>query len=55
LKFVKNLKGVGLNGKAYTEKLIVVFNHNVLNLYFTESKSTMYASYHDIAYELPNP
>jgi len=24
------------------EELIVVFNHNVINLYFTANKSTMY-------------
>ena len=29
------------------EEFIVAFNHNVINLYFTENKSTMYASYHD--------
>jgi len=29
------------------EELIVVFNHNVINLYFTANKSTVYA------YELP--
>ena len=27
------------------EELIVVFNHNVKNLYFTSNKSTMYTSY----------
>jgi len=25
------------------EEVIVVFNHNVINLYFTAKKSTMYA------------
>jgi len=35
------------------EELIVVFNHNVINLYFTANKSTMHTSYYDKAYELP--
>jgi len=34
------------------EELIVVFNHNVINLYFTANKSTMYTSYYDKVYEL---
>jgi len=29
------------------EGLIVVFNHNVINLYFTANKSTMHTSYYD--------
>jgi len=29
------------------EELIVVFNHNVINLYFIANKSTMYTSYYD--------
>jgi len=34
------------------EKSIVVFNHNVIKLYFTAYKSTMYTSYYDTAYKL---
>jgi len=34
------------------EELIVVVNHNVINLYFTANKSTMYMSYCDKVYEL---
>jgi len=37
-------------GKA--EELIVAFNHNVINLYFTANKSTMYTSNYDKLYEL---
>jgi len=32
------------------EDLIVVFNHNVINLYITAKKSTMYMSYYDKVY-----
>jgi len=34
------------------EELIVVFNHNVINLYLTANKKTMYTSYFDKVYEL---
>jgi len=34
------------------EELIAVFNRNVINLYFTANKSTMYTSYYDDVYEL---
>jgi len=34
------------------EELIVVFNHNAINLYFTANKSTMYTSCYDKVYEL---
>jgi len=34
------------------EELIAVFNYNVINLYFTANKSTMYTSYNDKVYEL---
>jgi len=34
------------------EELIVLFNHSVINLYFTANKSTMHKSYHDKVYEL---
>jgi len=34
------------------EELIVVFNHNAINLYFNANKSTMYTSYYDKVYEL---
>ena len=34
------------------EELIVVFNHNVINLYFTANKSSMYKSYYDKVYQL---
>jgi len=43
-KFINDLKGAWLNGRVQTaEELIVVFNHNVINLYFTANESTMYA------------
>ena len=29
------------------QELIVVFNHNVINLYFTANKSTMHTSVYD--------
>jgi len=32
------------------KKLIVEFNHNIVNLYFTANKSTMYISYYDKVY-----
>jgi len=32
------------------EKLIVVFKHNVINLYFTGNKSIIYMSYYDKVY-----
>jgi len=41
-----------LKGPYRAEKSIVVFNHNVIKLYFTASKSTMYASYSDKVYKL---
>jgi len=31
---------------------IVVFNHNVINLYLIANESTMYKSYYDKVYEL---
>jgi len=31
---------------------MVVFNHNVMNMYFTVNKSTMYASSYDKVHEL---
>jgi len=34
------------------KELIVVYIHNVINLYCTANKSTMYASYYDKVYEL---
>jgi len=34
------------------EELIAIFNHNVINLYFTASKSTVHTSYYDKVYEL---
>jgi len=34
------------------EESIGVFNHNVINLYFTANKSTMYTSYYHKVYEL---
>jgi len=33
------------------EDFIVVFNHNVINLYFNANTSIMYTSYHDKVYE----
>jgi len=36
-----------MRSPARAEELIVVFNHNVINLYFTANKCTMYV------YELP--
>ena len=33
-------------------ELIVAFDHNVINLYFTANKSSMYTSYYDKVYEL---
>jgi len=41
-----------LKGPYRAEKSIVVFNHNVIKLYFTANKSTMYASYYDKVYKL---
>jgi len=53
LQFVKYLKGARFNGGVQrVEELIVVFNHNVINLYFTANKSTMHTSYYDKVYEL---
>jgi len=54
LQFVKNLKGARFKWKSpgRVEELLVVFNHNVINLYFTANKSTMYTSYYDKVYEL---
>jgi len=54
LQFVKDLKGARLNGRCpgRVEELIVVFNHNVINLYFTANTSTMYTSYYDKVYKL---
>jgi len=34
------------------EELILVFNHNIINLYFTANKSTLYTSYYGKVYEL---
>jgi len=34
------------------EEFIVVFNHNVINLYFTANKSTVHTSCYDKVYEL---
>jgi len=34
------------------EELIVVVNQNVIKLYFTANKNTMYTSYYDKIYEL---
>ena len=39
-------------GTTGVEEIIVVFNHNVINLCFTADKSTMYTSYYDKVYEL---
>jgi len=52
LKFVKYLKGARLNGGVQIEELIFVFNHNVINLFFTANKSTMYTSNYKKVYEL---
>ena len=42
-KFIKDLKGAWLNGVQIEQReLIVVVNYNVINLYFTANKSTMY-------------
>jgi len=38
-------------GVQRAEELTIVFNHNVINLYFTANKSTMYTSYYDKAHE----
>ena len=46
-KFIKYLKG-----PDRVEELIVVFNHNVINMHFTANNNTMYASYYDKVYEL---
>ena len=35
-----------------SKELIVVFNHKVINLYFTGNKNTTYTSYYDKVYEL---
>jgi len=51
LQFVKDLKGTGLNGGVQIEEMIVVFNHNVINLNFNPNKSTMYTSYYDKVYD----
>ena len=40
-------KGAKLNGGVQVEEFIVVFNHDVINLYFTAHKSTTYTSYYD--------
>jgi len=34
------------------EELIVIFNHNVINLYFSANKSIMYMSDYDKVYKL---
>jgi len=41
---------IKLKGPYRAEKSIVVFNHNVTNLYFTANKSTMCTSYYDKVY-----
>jgi len=38
---------IKLRSPDRAEELIVVFNHNVINLYFSANKSIMYASYYD--------
>ena len=53
LQFVEDLKSARLNaGPDRAEELIFEFNHNVINLYFTVTKSTMYTGYYDKVYEL---
>jgi len=42
---------IKLKGPYRGDKSIVVFNHNVINLYFTANKSTMYAIYYDKVYQ----
>ena len=36
-----------MKGPYRAEKSIVVFNHNVIKLYFTANKSTMYTTFYD--------
>jgi len=43
---------IKLKGPYRADKSIVVFNHNVIKLYFTANKSTMYTNYYDKVYEL---
>ena len=50
-QFVKDLKDTRLSGGVQIEELIVVFNHNVINLYFTTNKSSMYMSYYNKVHE----
>jgi len=43
---------IKLRSPDRAEELIVVFNHNVINLYFTANKRTMCTSYYDKVYKL---
>jgi len=54
LQLVKDLKMCMIKWRSphRIEKLIAVFNHSVINLYFTANKRTMYTSYYDEVHEL---
>jgi len=50
----KDLKCTLSNGGSQIEqrKMIVVFNHNIINMCFTANKSTKYTSYYSKVYEV---